>query len=83
MSSLIEMAFYGLPDDYYDTYGQRINALDIEDITAAANRVIHPDNVVWVVVGDRASIEQGIRELGFGDVHLIDTEGKPLQSAGM
>jgi zinc protease len=34
---------------------------------------------VWVVVGDRAKIEAGVRELGFGEIRLIDAEGNPVQ----
>jgi zinc protease len=34
------------------------------------------------VVGDRAKIEPGIRELNLGEIHLIDADGKPLASRG-
>jgi zinc protease len=33
---------------------------------------------VWVVVGDRNKIEPAIRQLGLGDIRLIDADGKPL-----
>ena len=33
---------------------------------AAAKEIIHPDRLVWVVVGDRSKIEAGIRELEAG-----------------
>ena len=45
------------------------------DIADVANTVIHPDNLVWVVVGDRAKIEAGIRELNMGEVRVIDADG--------
>jgi zinc protease len=56
-----------------------VRNVQLSDTAAAAKKVIHPDNVVWVVVGDRAKIEAGIRELGYGDIRLIDTEGNPVQ----
>jgi hypothetical protein len=31
-----------------------------------------------VVVGDRAKIEAGIKELGLGELRLLDAEGKQL-----
>ena len=37
-----------------------------------------PDALIWVVVGDRAKIEQGIRELHLGEVQVIDADGKKL-----
>jgi len=33
------------------------------------------------VVGDRAKIEAGIRELNFGEIRLLDADGKPLAAA--
>jgi len=33
--------------------------------------------MVWVVVGDRAKIEAGIRGLNLGEIHLIDADGNP------
>jgi zinc protease len=39
---------------------------------------LHPDQLVWVVVGDRSKIEAGLRELKLGEIKLIDTEGKPV-----
>jgi zinc protease len=38
--------------------------------------VVHPESVVWVVVGDRQKIEAGLKELGFGEIKLLDTDGK-------
>jgi zinc protease len=36
---------------------------------------VHPDNVIWVVVGDRGKIEGAIRQLGLGQVKLLDANG--------
>jgi len=30
------------------------------------------------VVGDRAKIEPGIRELNFGEIHFVDADGNPI-----
>ncbi len=77
--SLIEMVRFGLPDDYYKLYPQRVLQLQIEDLDSAARKVIHPDSVVWVVVGDRAQIEPRIRELALGEIFVIDSDGKPVK----
>jgi zinc protease len=34
--------------------------------------------MVWVIVGDRAKIEQGIKDAGIGKIHFIDADGKPI-----
>jgi len=31
------------------------------------------------VVGDRAKVEAGIRELGWGEVNLLDADGNPAK----
>jgi zinc protease len=66
------------PDNYYDTMSGKIRALTTSDLDAAAKQVVHPDNLIWIVVGDRAKIEAGIRELNFGEIHLIDANGNPI-----
>jgi len=78
--SLEQLVTYGLDDHYYETYAQRVRALTIPDATQAAQEAIRPDHLVWVVVGDRAKIEPGIRELNFGEVRFLDADGKPLAS---
>ena len=77
-SSIEELAEYGLPDDYYDKYAGRVRALTVSDMEAAAKRVVHPDRLVWVVVGDRAKIEAGVREVNLGAVKFLDADGKPI-----
>jgi zinc protease len=77
-SSIGNLVEYGLPDDYYEKYAGRVRALRIPDIEAAAKRVVRPDSLVWVVVGDRAKIEAGVRELNLGEVKFLDADGKPI-----
>ena len=77
--SLVEMVRFGLADDYFKQYPQRVLQLKIEDLDRAARKVIHPESLVWVVVGDRAAIEPGIRELGYGEVFVIDSDGEPVK----
>jgi len=78
--SLEQLVTFGLDDHYYETYAQRVRALTIPDAAGAAQEAIRPDHLVWVVVGDRAKIEAGIRELNFGEIRFLDADGKPLAS---
>jgi zinc protease len=80
-SSLLRMIEFHWPENYYDTMADRIRALDTSDLDAAAKTVIHPDNFVWVIVGDLAKVEPGIRQLGLGQIHIIDADGAPLRDA--
>ena len=44
-----------------------------------AKRLIPDQNHVWVIVGDRARIEKGVRELNLGEVRFVDADGNPVQ----
>ncbi len=79
MSSIIEMTRFNLPDDYWDTYADAIRAIGLADVSAQANRVLRPDNLVWMVVGDRVRIEQKIRALGLGELRFLDADGNPVK----
>ncbi len=78
-NSIGEIVRFGLPEDYFTTYPDKVRALSLNDVTKAAEKVVHPDQLVWVIVGDRAKIEPGIRELGWGEIQLLDTDGNPVK----
>ena len=77
--SIHEIVRFGLPDDYFQTYAAKIRELDLTKVSSAAEAIVHPDSLVWVVVGDRSKVEAGVRELGFGELKLIDSDGKPVE----
>ena len=77
--SIAEILRFGLPEDYFKTYPDKVLALDLPQVEQAAARVIRPGQLVWVIVGDLSKIEAGIRELAIGDIQLIDTDGKALK----
>jgi len=76
--SILDILQYGWPDNYYETMAGKIRALKTSDLDTAAKQVLHPEGLVWVVVGDRAKIEQGIKDLGIGKIRFIDADGKPI-----
>jgi zinc protease len=70
---------FGLPEDYYNTFTQKALALTPEAANETAKKYIQPDHLVWVVVGDMAKVEAGIRELNLGEVHKIDADGNAVK----
>jgi zinc protease len=76
--SILDLVRFGLPDDYYQTYAGKVRALKASDVEDAAKTVIHPDNLIWVIVGDRSKIEAGVKELSLGELHLLSPDGNPL-----
>ncbi|HEY0599425.1 pitrilysin family protein [Brevundimonas sp.] len=75
---LQNMVVWGVPENYYDTYAQRVAAMDARRATEAAREVVGEGPTTWVIVGDRASIEPKLRALGYGEVQVVDVDGNPV-----
>ena len=69
-------AVYNLPDDYYDTYLQKVQAVTIEDVKAAAQQFLKTENVYVTVVGKASEIEDGLKQ--FGELKYYDTYGNEV-----
>ena len=77
-NSLAEMVRFDLPENYWDEYPDMVRSLSDKQILDAAVEVVRPDNMVWVVVGDRAKIEEEIQGLEIGDIVHMDADGNVL-----
>ncbi len=77
--ALSRIWMFDLARDYWETYADKVEAVTLDDIQKVAGDVIRPDQMIWVVVGDRTQVEPTLRELDFGDVTVIDTDGNPLE----
>ena len=53
LGNVANIAWNGLPLDYLDHWTDRIQALTVNDIRAAVQRVLHPDRMVTVVLGEK------------------------------
>ena len=72
--SLEEIVEYDLPRDYLNHYVDRILAVTERDVQDVARRYITPDRFAIVIVGDRETIEPGIRALNLGRVGVLSVE---------
>jgi zinc protease len=79
LGSLMSNQRYGRPDDYVETLKDQYESLNLERVQAAAEEVMHPDRLTWVIVGDREQIEAQLRELDLGPVSIMDTDGNVIQ----
>ena len=79
--SIAEIVRFDLPHDYYTTFASNVRALQVADLASAARETVQPDKLVWVVVGDRAKIEAGVRELNLGPMQFLDADGRPVSVA--
>jgi zinc protease len=75
LGDIVKIERFSFPQDYWNTFAGKVRALDLAEVAAAADKYLRPDRLIWVVVGDRAKIETGIRELHLGEIHYIDADG--------
>ncbi|HEU5137556.1 MAG TPA: pitrilysin family protein [Steroidobacteraceae bacterium] len=71
-----EILTFGLKDSYWNDFVGDLTALTTADINKAAGRLVHPEALTWVIVGDLAKIEKGVRALNLGEVTILDADGK-------
>jgi zinc protease len=76
LSQFSTVALNELPDDYLETYRQKVRALTPEDLLATARKYLDSANMQIVVVGDRAQIEE--QAALFGELEVYDTQGARL-----
>ncbi len=76
--SLADVVRFGYDDRYFDGYAGRIRGLTLEQVQAAGKKGVDPDHLVWIVIGDKAKVEAGLKELSLGQVRSIDADGNVL-----
>lgn len=69
-------ALNDLPDDYLQTYRDKVRALGPHDLIAMARKYFDSANMQIVVVGDRGRIEE--QAALFGELTVYDNQGKIL-----
>ncbi len=79
LRTLFEVVQFGLPWDYPVASAREVRAQELPVVQQVAAAVVQPAKAVYVVVGDRAKIEAGIRELQLGPVRLLDSDGRLLE----
>jgi len=71
-----EILTFGLKDSYWNDFVGDLTSLTTADVNKAATRLIHPEALTWVVVGDLSKIEKSVRALNLGEVTIVDADGK-------
>jgi predicted Zn-dependent peptidase len=65
---LEDLVIFKLAEDYFSKYVQNIEAVTAADVQRVAQKYIAPDRFAVVVVGDKKTIEPGIRALNLGPI---------------
>ena len=78
LGSLAQIVQYDLAENYFDTYANNIRSVTQGQAENAAQKVIFPNSLVWIVVGDKDKVQSNLDALGYGKAILIDSEGNRL-----
>jgi zinc protease len=76
--ALASVEIFGLPDDYFDTYRDKIRAVTLADVRRVAEEHLHPDRLQLVVVGDPDAVRIPLQGMGVGPLTVYDAEGKEM-----
>ena len=75
IDQLVQIKMYGLPDNYLETYRERIQAVTGDDIQQVATKYVKPDEAAVVIVGDGREILQQVAPYS-EIIELYNTSGK-------
>ncbi len=76
LGALRSNALYQRPDDYWETIANRYAGMTAPALDEVARHYIHPENFVWVVVGDASRVRSQLDQLGI-PVEVIQAPGAP------
>lgn len=69
---------YGYPFDYIRQRENTVRNMTLAEHTALAQKYLRPDQLVFVIVGDKETQFAKLRELGLGEPILLDKDGKAI-----
>jgi zinc protease len=72
--ALGDLVINQLPDNYFNAYVDKSLAVTKKGVEAAAKKYIVPENMLIVIVGDRAKIEEGVKKLSLGKITVLTIE---------
>lgn len=73
-SQIEEMMEYNLPENFFNEYVTKMLNVSNAEVNLAAKKYIVPEQMIVVVVGDRAKIEEGIKQLNLGEIKHLTIE---------
>jgi len=75
--AITTLVVQGLPDDYYQTYADKVSAVTKDDLLRVAKRYIDLGHLAIVIVGDRAKVETALKATEIAPLTMLDIEGNP------
>ncbi len=78
----LNIARYHLPENYYETYLERLEAVTAEQVMAMAQKYLHPDKAYLLVVGNKGEVAGKLSPFDSdGTIEFYDAFGNPVQAS--
>jgi zinc protease len=77
-NQLADQVKFGLPENTLGRYIPSVQAVAAASAGSVAKKYVHPGALLYIIVGDVAKIEPGLRELKIGDIGVLDAAGNPV-----
>ncbi len=74
---------YGYPDDYAAKRLQQLATMTCESLKELAQKVLQPERMLILVVGDKAKVKNTLGDLGYGEPIELDIDGNVLPATGV
>ena len=68
------LAVYGLPEDWWQTYRSRIEAVTAADVHAVARELVRPDEVLILLTGDASRVRDDLEVAELGPVQVVTAD---------
>lgn len=81
INTLLRVRMMGLPNDYLDTYRDKVNAITAADIQRVAKQYVTPDTAAIAIVGDASAIMDQIKPYA-ATIEQYDTDGNRVTPGG-
>lgn len=79
LNSLITSARYGRPLDYAASLTEAFGELELSDLQSAANDLVNPNSLTWIIVGDLALIRDQVVVLEIAPLEIWNDDGQLVE----
>lgn len=70
LNSLLSSSRFNRPYNYPKTLVEQYNKLSLEDLSAAAADMVHPEKLTWLIIGDAKKIKAEVEAANIGPVSV-------------
>ena len=77
---LEDIGMYDKPADFIKQEEEITRSMTVDKVKELVQKYIHPNNMIYLVVGDAATQAERVGEVGLGAPIMLDKKGAALKS---